>query len=196
MSKKSISSSSKLLNSRLLGGSVLLLSTLLPSFLLNTPVDAVELPGGQTSFDRAPRLVRTSSSFNTRNNSAATYYFTIEVPENAGEPLKAVKIEQRNYSTRTVTFKEDESRAFMGSRFAQGSALSLAPVGGSSQPGEITVEFDSPVPAGSIVTVAVDPERNPRFSGVYQFGVTAFPEGENSPGLYLGSRSIKIYGGN
>ena len=185
-----------LINPRFLGGSALLLSTLLPSFLFSTPANAVEHYSEQTTFNRSPRLVRTSSSFNTRNNPAPTYYFTIEVPENAEEPLKAVKIEQRGDSSNTVDFEADLSQAFLGSRFARGQSLSLANVGGPSEPGEVTLVFDSPVPPGSTVTVAVEPERNPRLPGVYQFGITTFSEAENSPGLYLGSRGISIYSNN
>ena len=60
------------------------------------------------------------------------------------------------------------------------------------QAGEVTVMFDQPIEPGNTVTVRVKPKRNPSFGGVYQFGVTAYPEGQNSQGLYLGSRRIDI----
>ncbi len=169
--------------------SALILTTLLPYSL---PAAAIEFPDGQTAFDRAPRLIRTAASFRGRRNRAATYHFTIEVPSDAGEALKAVKISQRENFSETISFKPSENRAFIGDSFAGGPALSLAPVGGTSKPGTFTVVFDQPVPPGSTVTVALKPERNPFTGGVYLFGVTAYPEGEDSIGLYLGSGRIQI----
>lgn len=171
--------------------SVLVFTTFLSNPTL--PGIALELPNGQTVFERSPRLVRAATSYTRRNNPAATYQFTIEVPEGAGEALKAVKIEQRQNYIDMITFQQEDSQAFIGDSFAGGQALSLEAIGGASQPGEITVVFAEPVPPGTTVTVAVKPKRNPFSAGVYLFGVTAFPEGENSLGLYLGSGRLHIY---
>ena len=94
----------------------------------------------------------------------------------------------------TVKFKEDKSSAFFGDSFAGGPDVSLAAVGGDieQQPGEVGIVFDQPVEPGNTVTVRVKPKRNPSSGGTYQFGVTAYPEGENVRGLYLGSRRIDI----
>ena len=117
----------------------------------------------------------------------ATYRFTIVVPPDAGKALKAVKIEQRENFRDIVEFQEEKSRAFVGEQ-----ALSLSAIGGSSESGTITVVFEQPIAPGSTVTIAVKPQRNPFGSGVYLFGVTAYPEGDNGRGLYLGSGRIHI----
>ena len=57
----------------------------------------------------------------------------------------------------------------------------------------ITVIFDPPVPPGNTVSIGLKPVRNPDYGGVYQFGITAYPPGENSPGLYLGVGRLAIY---
>ena len=44
---------------------------------------------------------------------------------------------------------------------------------------EITVEFQQPIPPGNNLTVGLKPRRNPDYGGVYLFGVTAYPAGEN-----------------
>lgn len=58
--------------------------------------------------------------------------------------------------------------------------------------GETTVIFETPVEPGNTVLIAIKPQRNPSTGGVYLFGVTAYPTGENSSGLYLGSGRIRI----
>ena len=151
---------------------------------------AFELGDGRTAFLRAPRLIRTAAS-NSSANSPSTYQFTIEVPENAGEALKAVTISPKNHAQK-INFNVSKSKAFMGDSFAGGTNLSLTNIGGSQINGsnEITFVFDEPVQPGNTVTVSLKTKRNPRAGGFYLFGVTAFPEGENSPGLYLGSGQL------
>jgi hypothetical protein len=70
--------------------------------------------------------------------------------------------------------------------------IPLAAVRGDSKPGEVTLMFDTPVEPGKTVTIAVKPKRNPSIGGVYLFGITAYPTGDHSPGLYLGSGRIHI----
>ena len=130
----------------------------------------------------------------TTRTWGATYYFTLNVPQNAGEPLQAIKIVPRRNAD-TVEFQPSESLAFAGTRYARGPALSLASIGGfePSDTEEMTVVFDPPVQPGSIVTVALKPRRNPDLGGVYLFGVTAFPIGENSSGQFLGYGRFTFY---
>ncbi len=39
----------------------------------------------------------------------------------------------------------------------------------------------------------VKPKRNPQTVGVYLFGVTVYPEGEDSLGIYLGPGRLHIH---
>ena len=171
----------------------LIAGTALPISLFTNPASAVELPNGEVAFSKGPRLTRAATTSRSRNSPIATYQFTIEVPEDAKQALGSVTIQQRSGGD-TVAFKEDKSSAFLGNSLAGGSDVSLAAVGGDieQQPGEAIVVFDQPIEPGNTVTVRVKPERNPSSAGAYQFGVTAYPEGENVRGLYLGSRRINI----
>jgi hypothetical protein len=66
----------------LLASSLLAIATTVigVSFLNLQPTEAVELPNGQTAFVRSLGLTRAATSFPNKNNSVATYQFTIEVP--------------------------------------------------------------------------------------------------------------------
>lgn len=180
--RKTVRSSNQ---NNLLVASCLALGILLPTTFWSA--NAFDLGDGRTSFVRAPRLIRTAAS-NSSANSPSNYHFTIEVPKDAGEALKAVTISPKENANK-INFDVSQSKAFRGDSFAGGTDLSLTSIGGSNISGsnEVTFVFDEPVQPGSRVTVSLKTSRNPRGGGVYLFGVTAFPEGVNSPGLYLGS---------
>ena len=148
----------------------------------------------QTFFSEPPQLIRIAAS-QTGAHAPSTYEFTLTLPKNAGQPLKAVKIVQAE-NIETVKFDVGNSKAFVGDRFAAGPEIRLASIGGkqSSNPGEVTIAFDQPVQPGSTVTVALAVQHNPGWGGVYEFGVTAYPDGEDGLGQFLGYRRISFYG--
>lgn len=159
----------------------------------NLNSSAVKLTNEKTFFMRSPRLIDTAATHKNRNNSFATYYFTIKVPSDAGAALKAIQIKQRKNFDEMITFKPQENRAAMGETFAKEKSLALAAVGGEQEPdGTVTVVLAQPVQPGNTVTIGVKPKHNPSMGGVYLFGVTAYPEGENSQGLYLGAGRFHI----
>ena len=167
------------------------LSVLIP--FDTSPANAFDLGDGRTVFDHAPRLVRTATT-HSATNTPAKYQFTIEVPENAGEALKAVTITPKN-NPQKIKFDVSKSKAFIGDSFAGGTPVSLADIGGnlSRDINEVTIVFDEPVQPGNTVTVSLKARRNPSPGGIYLFGVTAFSEGDNSPGLYLGSGRLSFF---
>lgn len=158
------------------------------------PLAPVMPSSRQSTFSHPPILVRASTS-QLAVRSPSTYEFTLSLPADAGQPLKAVTIAQ-DVNIETVQFDGGRSQAFAGDRFAQGPAIPLASVGGEQPPnaGEVTVVFEQPVQPGSTVTVAIPVIENPSFGGVYEFGVTAYPVGENQTGQFLGYRRINLYG--
>ena len=52
--------------------------------------------------------------------------------------------------------------------------------------------FATPIEPGNTVTIAIKPTQNPTQDGIYLFGLTAYPTGDNSQGMYLGSSRIYI----
>ncbi|HEY9907465.1 MAG TPA: DUF2808 domain-containing protein [Thermosynechococcaceae cyanobacterium] len=151
-------------------------------------------PEGQTFFSKPPQLSRVAAS-QTGVYTPSTYEFTLTVPKNAGQPLKAVKIAQAE-NVETVKFDISTSKAFVGERLTASSEIRLASVGAEqpANPGEVTIVFEQPVQPGSTVTVALAVQNNPGWGGVYEFGVTAYPDGENGWGQFLGYRRINFYG--
>ncbi|MCW5312864.1 DUF2808 domain-containing protein [Nostoc sp. KVJ3] len=185
---------SSFVNRWLLSASTLTLSFLFPGLLLVSPALAIRLSNGQITFNNPPRLVRSATSSSSSNNRYATYQFTISVPKDAGEPLEAVSIVQRP-NVETIAFDESQQTAFKGNSFAGGTALHLASIGGTlpSPSNKQTVVFDPPIAPGSTVTVEIVSKGNPQLGGVYLFGVTAYPAGENGIGQFLGYGRLHFY---
>ena len=151
-------------------------------------------PEGRTFFSEPPQLSRVAAS-QTGAYTPSTYEFTLTVPKNAGQPLKAVKIAQAE-NVETIKFDVSNSKAFVGDRLTASSEVRLASVGAEqpANPGEVTVVFEQPVQPGGTVTVALAVQSNPGWGGVYEFGVTVYPDGENSLGQFLGYKRISFYG--
>ncbi|GAP99900.1 DUF2808 domain-containing protein [Leptolyngbya sp. NIES-2104] len=146
----------------------------------------------QAFFSHPPRILRVAASA-TGAFASSTYEFTLTVPKDAGQPLKAVTIAQAE-NVEVAKFDVRNSKASLGERFASRSEIRLASTGGQpARPGEITLVFDQPVQPGSTVTVALAVQRNPSWGGVYEFGVTVYPIGENALGQFLGYRRINFY---
>ena len=157
---------------------------------LNSAI-AVELPNGQTAFTQSPHLLKTSAT-NNAVNTFSSYRFTIKVPEGVGEPLKAIRIKQQD-NIETIQFREQSTRAFVGTQARKKSELTLAAVGGRREPGVVNVVFKQPIQPGNTVTISISPKRNPSTENIYQFGVTAFPDGEKGRGQFLGYGRVSFY---
>lgn len=178
------------INAHWLGQCFLTLGLFLSTPCLSKVASAIPLGNGRTFFERGPSLIRSAAS-STSPETPSDYEFTIVVPSDAGEPMKAVTITQKP-NLEQIHFDTSKSRAFIGNSFAGGPSVALVPVNRSSPPDEsrVTVVFDKPIEPGLTVTVSIHAKQNPLFGGVYLFGVTAFSAGENSPGLYLGPGRI------
>lgn len=147
---------------------------------------------GQTFFSRPLTLIRAASS-QLGGSVPSTYEFTLTVPQDAGQPLKAVTITQAE-NVETIRFNVSSSKAYTGRRLTANSEIRLASIGGDqSASGQQTIVFDQPVLPGNTVTIALSTQSNPNSSGVYLFGVTAYPDGENGLGQFLGYGRIYFY---
>lgn len=138
-------------------------------------------------FHKSPRLIHSRVTYDNTNSIYSTYYFTIEVPADSQSALKAIKIEQRENRHEKVAFKHNGTLASLGDTYHAEQPLSLMAIGGEAdETGSVIVSFEQPIQPGETVTIGIKPKRNPDKGGVYLFGVTAYPEGESSAGLYLG----------
>jgi hypothetical protein len=153
---------------------------------------AIQLQDGTVYFAQPPDLIDATTTFNSVHEWGATYYFTINVPQQAGEPLQRVTITQQSGGD-NIRFKLKDSRAFVGTRNRKGERLTLAEVNREREKKTVSVTFDPPVTPGKTVTIGLRPVENPSFPGVYLFGVTAFPPGEKSHGQFLGFGRLHFY---
>ncbi|MEH2182084.1 DUF2808 domain-containing protein [Nostoc sp.] len=153
---------------------------------------AVQLRDGLVYFVQPPTLVKATTTYNEVNVWGATYYFTINLPENAGESLQKVTIAQKEGSE-NIRYNLDDTHAFVGTRDHKETQLQLGSVIGESKTRTVSVIFDPPVTPGQTITIALRPVSNPSFSGVYLLGVTAFPVGEKSHGQFLGFGRFQFY---
>ena len=152
---------------------------------------AVQYPDGKFAFESAVLLVDTHATFSQVRARQAKYYFDIELPSNVGEPLDKVIIKQRAGGDE-VKFKPDKTRVYLGTHNNKQEELDSTTLY-SEEKGEIIVKFDKAIKPGSNLTIGLKPTRNPDLGGVYLFGVTAFPPGERSLGLYLGAGRLHFY---
>ena len=178
-----------------LGFSLLLGTTAiitLPTNIGDALVEAVELADGMTAFLVPPQFVAASTSHSSASQRHATYFFTIDLPENAGEPLQKVVIAPQNLPRFLRSYRVQATRAFEGSRFSPGTDLSLGSVSEEPETKAVTVVFDQPVSPGRRITIALQPQHNPRSSGIYIFRITTFPSGENPQAYIAGHARISI----
>ncbi|MEL6786142.1 MAG: DUF2808 domain-containing protein [Cyanobacteria bacterium J06607_15] len=157
---------------------------------VNLAANSVTTRDGTVAFESGISLVDVYSTFNSVRVRQSRYFFELELPESIGEPLQKLVIRQRT-GGENIDFKPEKTEAFLGgeSRKAEVEATAVFDEAESG----ITIEFAQPIAPGNRVTVSLKPRSNPDLGGVYLFGVTAFPEGEKSRGLYLGPGRIQIF---
>ena len=169
--------------------STLLALTLSTSSILGA-TDALtqetQFPEVATAFTGVPpTLISAETTFDSAESWFARYHFTINLPENAVESLGKVTIQQQR-GLENIVFELQQTSAFEGTPKNQGKQLTLKDVAEDQQTRTISITLAPPVPPGTTFTVSLKPRRNPKWGGVYQFRVTAFPPGENTSGLDLG----------
>lgn len=153
---------------------------------------AIQFSDGTTSFEKSPLLLDAITTYSSVRVPAAKYYFTINVPQDAGEPVEKIVIGQR-YSPETISFYPEKTVAFEGTYRNRGERFTIKNSEWDRGMETVTVTFEPPIPPGNTITLRLKPIKNPDYGGVYLFGVTVFPVGENSRGLYLGAGRIHFY---
>lgn len=153
---------------------------------------SVQLADGKTHFVQPPRFEGAMATQKTARFLGSTYYFTLTVPENAGESLQTVIITPEPAPDR-VQFELKQTEAFEGTSDREGAKLPLQTVTQDPKTQAIAVTFNPAVAAGKTVTIGLYATRNPDTGGTYLYGVTAFPAGAQSSGQFLGYGRIQIY---
>lgn len=133
-------------------------------------------------FRASPRLIRSHPTY-TFSDVISTYIFEIEIPENAGNNIQKIVINQQ-INTEIITFFPDKTKAFILNEGKKSldvnSILNI-----TNNQNEIMINLLQSAKPGEKLRLAIQ-ARNPLYGGIYQFGVTVYPEGNNPQSLYLG----------
>ena len=148
-----------------------------------TAVSAHQLADGRFTFDHAPRLVNATTNQLASFVSGATYEFTLTVPPDAGASLQAVTISPAATAPK-IQFALNQSQAV-----ANGRTIHIAAIGGASS-NDVTIAFAHPIPPGSTVTISLLAQHEAGSVGVDLFGMTAYPVGDATNGLFLGYERV------
>ena len=169
----------------------------LGTFVVTTPcllAHGGQLSDGTVFFEESPRLVDVITTFSSVRVRGAKYYFTIELPNDVGESLGKVTIQQRQ-GTEDIKFYLEKTVIFEGTPNQRGEVIALEEITTKKSNNSISLVLSTPVSPGKTFTIGLFPKRNPEYDGVYLFGVTAFPPGDKSQGLYLGVGRLQFYQG-
>lgn len=149
---------------------------------------AVQTSDGTVYFNHPPTLDNAFATIRRTTASGGIYYFTLTLPEDAGEPLQRITVQQLEGGTsfRLIRYKVKETQAFTGTHRRPGEALTVGQTTYDRSTQTVSIQLDPPVSPGATVTIGLHPVRNPQMAGIYQFGVTAYPAGEKAYGQFLG----------
>ena len=152
---------------------------------------ALELRGS-SYFTRPPWKVTLRSYHTTVSQPAAKYYFTVDLPLDAGAALGGLSIRQTRGVDTRFQFNPGRSRAFLGRPREEGPDVPVEVTFNASER-LLQAKFPEPVPPGSTLTLMVKPWANPAKADTYLFQVTALPAGPNPVGASLGVGTLRIY---
>jgi hypothetical protein len=156
--------------------------------LASSPATAVRFADGTVQFAGVPRLGKVTTTDNQAWAWGATYLFTLQMPEDASEPLGRVTLQQTE-GVDTVEFNLKRTYAFLNGDRRQAATVETIMV----KPDTLELMFDPPIPPGATLTIAVRPYTNPNVGGVYLFGVTTAPAGEKVRDQFIGYGRLQFY---
>ncbi|MGD1904454.1 MAG: DUF2808 domain-containing protein [Leptolyngbyaceae cyanobacterium] len=154
---------------------------------------AVQLADGTVAFEVPPRLTDFYATRNRTSDRHSTYYFTLTLPEGAGEPLETLEIKLIEGRANLLRYHLDDTALFRGTPGDRGESIPLAQTAYDQETQVITIQLETPAQPGQDVTLAVQPVRNPRWEGVYLFEVVAQPAGELNRPHRAGIARLHIY---
>jgi hypothetical protein len=152
---------------------------------------AVQLADGTVAFANPPTLLDAITTFRAVGFRGAKYYFTISLPATADESLQKITINLRQGGDE-INYRLDKTIAAVGTARNKTEEIAIADTLFAEETETVTVIFAEPISPGTTFTVGLVPKRNPDLGGTYLFGVTAFPAGEKSQGIYLGSGRLQF----
>jgi hypothetical protein len=138
------------------------------------------------------RLLTATTTYNQTSAWAATYYFTIKLPESLTNwQLQQVVFTQID-GVENIEFDENNSIAF-GETNGQKKRLDITLAKNPNQPQTVIATFNQPVTANQTITIGLKPFHNPTNEGIYQFRVQVVSSGEKANNLVVGTARLQFY---
>jgi len=167
--------------------------------LLFPSAEAVQLRDGKTYFVQLPTLLYAETTINRTYAWGATYYFVLDLPQNLGEPLQKLEISQTE-GFESIDFIGNDTFAYLqpesGDRVVIPTKTEIVPSQDGDRP-KLVITFEPSLPASNglnrRLVVGLRPVRNPRYDGVYLFGVVALPQGDRPNSQFLGYGRLNFY---
>lgn len=167
---------------------------LLGAIAIQAPqLNAAQLSDGTTVFDSPPRLVSFVTTRDNTNDKRATYYITVNLLPEAGEPLKTLQVSLIEGRFTRLDYRLDNLEVFQGDRGDRGDTFAVESAQYDDDLQRLTVRLAEAIAPGQLVTFALSPTRNPSQEGVYLFEVTAAPEGESPVFQRVGTGRLNIF---
>ena len=156
-------------------------------------LQAIQYADGRTEFSYPLRLIDSKTTRNIIGERHPTYYISFSFPVAAEEPLdKVVVTLDEGRRDPTFSYRLDAFQAVAHTSEGE-QELPIGNVTEDPTTKAVTVQFDPPVAPGADITLALKPARNPRFEGVYLFGINAFPAGEQAQPTFVGYARLSFY---
>ncbi|NJL45071.1 MAG: DUF2808 domain-containing protein [Leptolyngbyaceae cyanobacterium SM2_3_12] len=163
---------------------------LLPT--LPPPASAIQYSDGIVGFSYPLRLTDSYATRNLVSDGNATYYLTFDFPAEAAESLDRVVVSLDQGRDPMFRYDLGATAAFVETPDGR-VPLPLGAVTQDRDTQALTVAFDPPASPGATITLALRPNRNPRFGGVYLFGVNAYPVGEAVRPTFMGYARLSFF---
>lgn len=162
-------------------------------YLVFPSVHGIQYSDGTTGFSYPLRLTTARTTRNTTSQRYPTYYISFTFPEAAEEPLDQLVISlDEGRRDPTFSYRLEATQAIVHTP-AGDRTLPIGTMTQASMTKALTIQFDPPIPPGNPITLVLKPEQNPRFEGVYLFGITAFPVGQNVEPTFVGYARLSFY---
>ncbi len=154
------------------------------------PAQSAQIAEGALYFTQVPQLVGIKTFEKGTGSLIATYYLTVTVPEQAGVALQRLTLRQSN-GTSPIRFIADQTQAYQAQNRQERVGVKLT--GQDFTTRTTAISFEPAIAPGQTITIMLRPTMNPAVAGTYQFGVTAFPEGEQTKGQFLGVARLQFH---
>lgn len=161
-------------------------------FLIGSSLISLNVGDHITLFNKSPRLIKSITSLSQVKADNAAYYFTVATPLDAGAPLQKLVLQQIK-GVDKIQFDLNQTVAFIGKTISPESNLFISKVKKNLDNNKISIVFEPSIRPGQTFTIIMKPTNNPTVGGNYQFGITVYPEGKHSQGLYIGAGTLNFH---